>query len=212
MGRRPMGSVLWRGTLVTTALALVASILPWCAVTLQAVETYEGYGPIEDELQVNNPPIPHPIGPRLLRDNIPGVADEMRKWPAFFRDLEMDLHLRSYYMNRELPIRPTPSSGPDTFNQEAWALGGWMSLQSGWLLDFFRMGATAYMSQPAYAPDSRDGTGLLGPEQTSSTGPGQDWAQRRYKDYVLGTGHRQPGKQGWVKRPDNRTITNTLRR
>jgi len=118
-----MGSGPWRGTAVTVALALVASILPWCATTSRAAETYEGYGPLEDQRQVNDPPIPHPIGPRLLRDNIPGVADEMRKWRAFFRDLEMDLHLRSYYFNRELPIRPTPPSGPDTFNQEAWALG-----------------------------------------------------------------------------------------
>ena len=146
-----MGSGPWRGTAMTVALALVASILPWCATTSRAAETYEGYSPIENQRQVNNPPIPHPVGPRLLRDNIPGVADEMRKWPAFFRDLEMDLHLRRYYFNRELPIRPTPPSGPDTFNQEAWALGGWMSLQSGWLLDFFRMGVTAYVSQPAYA-------------------------------------------------------------
>ena len=123
-----MGSGPWCGTAVTVALALVASILPWCATTSRAAETYEGYSPIEGQRQVNNPPTPHPIGPRLLRDNIPGVADEMRKRPAFFRDLEMDLHLRSYYFNRELPIRPTPPSGPDTFNQEAWALGVHVSI------------------------------------------------------------------------------------
>jgi len=56
-----MGSGLWRAIVVTAALALVASILPWCAVTLQAHENDEGYGPIEDQLQVNNAPIPHPM-------------------------------------------------------------------------------------------------------------------------------------------------------
>jgi hypothetical protein len=85
-----------------------------------------------------------------------------------------------------------------------------MSLQSGWLLDFFRMGATAYMSQPAYAPDSRDGTGLLGPGQTSITVPGQAWAQLRYQDYVLLTGYRQLVNQGWVNPQDNRMIPNTF--
>ena len=29
------------------------------------------------------------------------------------------------------------------------------------LLDTFRLGLTGYTSQPAYAPDDRDGTGLL---------------------------------------------------
>ena len=57
-----MGSGPWRGTAVTVALVLVASILRWCATTSRAAETYEGYGPIEDQLQVNNPPIPHPSG------------------------------------------------------------------------------------------------------------------------------------------------------
>jgi len=66
------------------------------------------------------------------------------------------------------------------------------------------------MSQPAYAPDSRDGTGLLGPGQTSITVPGQAWAQLRYKDYVLLTGHRQLVNQGWVNPQDNRMIPNTF--
>src|SRR5262245_61123059 len=206
-----MRSGPWRGTAVTAALAVVATLLAWCAATVQAAEkAYEGYGPIENQLQVNNPPIPLPIGPKLLRDNIPGVADEMRTWPAFFRDLELNLHLRSYYMNRKLPFRPPPPSGPDTFNQEAWALGGSLALQSGWLLDFFRMGAAAYTSQPAYAPESRDGTGLLGPGQTAITVPGEAWAQLRYKDYALLTGYRQLVNQGWVNPQDNRMIPNTV--
>jgi hypothetical protein len=190
-------------------LALGVALLVWSGVAM-AAQPYQGYGPIEEQLTVNNPPVPEPIGPKLLRDNIPGVADEMRRWPAFFRDLGLDLHLRSYYFNRELPIRPAPSSGSDTINQEAWALGGWLTLQSGWLLDFFRVGATGYMSQPAYAPDTRDGTGLLGPGQTSITVPGQAWAQLRYQNYALLTGYRQLVNQGWVNPQDNRMIPNTF--
>src|SRR5262245_56621072 len=96
----------------------------------QGAEYYEGYGPIEEQLDVNNPPVPMPIGRRLLREAIPGLSEEMQKWPAFFRDLVLDLHFRSYYFNRDLPFRPAPPTGPDTFNQEAWALGGWLGLQS----------------------------------------------------------------------------------
>ena len=102
------------------ALALILSILTWSAGAAaadryQGAEHYEGYGPIDESLNVENPLIPRPTGRRFLRD-IPGVGEEMRKWPAFFRDFEMDLHLRSYYFNRELPIRPSPSNGSDTFN------------------------------------------------------------------------------------------------
>ena len=168
------------------------------------------YGPIEDELIVNNPPIPEHVGPRLLRDNIPGVADEMRKWPSFFGDLELDLHLRSYYFNRELPLRPRPPSGPDTVIQEAWALGGWLDFQSGWLLDTFRVGATGYTSQPAYAPSDRDGTGLLGPGQSGLGVIGQAFAQLRYENYALLTGYRQLVNQGFVNPQDNRMIPNTF--
>jgi hypothetical protein len=197
------------------ALALGVSVFLWsvgdsAADRYQGAEHYEGYGPVDESLRVNNPLIPHPIGPRLLRDNIPGVADEMQRWPAFFRDLELGLHPRSYYFNRELPFRPRPPSGPDSFNQEAWALGGWLGLQSGWLLDTFRLGATGYTSQPAYAPEDRDGTGLLAPGQNSINVAGQVFGQLRYKDYALLTGGRQLVDQGYVNPQDNRMIPNTF--
>jgi hypothetical protein len=193
------------------AIGLVFVLLAWSAGPSAAEPSYQGYGPIEKSITSDsNPPVPEPIGPKLLRDNLPGVADEMRTWPAFFRDLELDLHVRSYYFNRELPIRPRPPSGPDTVTQEAWALGGWLGLQSGWLLDTFRMGAVGYMSQPAYAPDDRDGTGLLGPNQTSITVAGQAFGQLRYQDYVLLTGGRQLVNQGFVNPQDNRMIPNTF--
>ena len=210
-----MGSARWHGMAVAGALALFVSALAWGAGAsaddrYQGAAHYEGYGPIEDQLDVNNPPVPGPSGRSSCGTISPASPTRCEKWPAFFRDLELDLHLRSYYFNRELPIRPAPPSGPDTVNQEAWALGGWMTLESGWLLDFFRVGATGYMSQPAYAPDTRDGTGLLGPGQTSITVPGQAWAQLRYQNYALLTGYRQLVNQGWVNPQDNRMIPNTF--
>src|SRR5262245_46821896 len=172
----------------------------------QGAENYEGYGPIEEQLDVNNPPVPHIIGSRLLRENIPGVSEEMQKWPAFFRDLVLNLHFRSYYFNRDIPRRPAPPGGPDTFNQEAWALGGWLGLQSGWLLDTFRLGAVGYTSLPAYAPADRDGTGLLAPGQGRIAVIGQ------LQIPGLRAFHR--GRflvnQGFVNPQDNRMIPNTF--
>src|SRR5215467_10189442 len=198
------------------AVALIVCLLGAASLAAAAgpypftyMDSYEGYGPVEKQLDVNDPPIPEPIGPRLLR-NIPGVAEQMRSWNPFFRDIDLDLHLRSYYLNQEIPLRPKPSFGPDSVTREAWALGGWLTLNSGWFMDTFRMGATAYTSQPAYAPDSRDGTGLLGPDQTSLTMPGQAFGQLRYKDYALLTGGRQLVNQGFVNPQDNRMIPNTF--
>jgi len=198
------------------AVALIVCLLGAASLAAAAgpypftyMDSYEGYGPVEKQLDVNDPPIPEPIGPRLLR-NIPGVAEQMRSWNPFFRDIDLDLHLRSYYLNQEIPLRPKPSFGPDSVTREAWALGGWLTLNSGWFMDTFRMGATAYTSQPAYAPDSRDGTGLLGPDQTSLTVPGQAFGQLRYQNYALLTGYRQLVNQGFVNPQDNRMIPNTF--
>src|SRR5262245_20342225 len=218
--RRCIVKSAWWDTMSVVALAIAVSLLAWCRVASAARGMYPAggiykgdgstYGPIEYELNVNNPPIPEHVGPRLLRDNIPGVADQMRRWPSFFGDLDLDLHLRSYYFNRELPIRPRPSSGPDDFTQEAWALGGWFDFQSGWFLDTFRMAASGYTSQPAYAPSDRDGTGLLGPGQSGIGVIGQAFAQLRYESYALLTGYRQLVNQGFVNPQDNRMIPNTF--
>ena len=163
------------GAVVLGGLALFVDVIAGGRVASAddrylGAEHYEGYGPIEEQLNVNDPPIPEPIGPRFLRDNIPGLGETMQRWPAFFRDTSLDLHIRSFYFNRELPIRPRPPTGPATSPRRRgrWAAGS--AMQSGWLLDTFRMGAVGYTSQPAYAPDDRDGTGLLAPGQEGHHG------------------------------------------
>ena len=207
--RRRTGAV-GLGALALFAGALAGGRVASAEDRYLGAEHYEGYGPIEEQLNVNDPPIPEPTGPRFLRDNIPGLGETMKGWPAFFRDTSLDLHIRSFYFNRELPIRPRPLTGPVDFTQEAWALGGWIGYQSGWLLDTFRMGAVGYTSQPAYAPDDRDGTGLLAPGQEGITVPGQVWGQLRYKDYAVLTGGRFLVDQGFVNPQDNRMIPNTF--
>ena len=60
-------------------------------------------------------------------------------WPS-----GVNARLRSFYFNRQ---------NPDDTGSEAWALGGWVDLASGWLYDSFALGATYYTSLPAYAPE-----------------------------------------------------------
>jgi hypothetical protein len=111
------------------------------------------------------------------------------------------VHFRSYYFNR---IKPD-----DSIN-EAWAFGGWISYQSGWLLDTFAMGASLYGSAPLYAPDDRDGTLLLKPGQKGYYVPAEAWGALRYEDYALLKGYRQQVDQTYINPQDNRMTPNTF--
>jgi hypothetical protein len=124
----------------------------------------------------------------------------MQDAPPFFRDTRLLLQIRSYYRNNE--------ASPDTF-QEAWAAGGWLAYQSGWLADTFAIGATGYFSLPVYAPADRDGTLLLQPGQDPIAVLGEAWAKLRYGDHVL-TGYRQLINVGYVNPQDNRMVPNTF--
>jgi hypothetical protein len=136
----------------------------------------------------------------LLTSWFPGLESSMKDAPPFFRDTRLLLQIRSYYRNNE------PS--PDTF-QEAWAAGGWLAYQSGWLADVFAIGATGYFSLPVYAPEDKDGTLLLKPGQDPIAVLGEAWAKLRYGDHVL-TGYRQLINVGYVNPQDNRMIPNTF--
>jgi hypothetical protein len=139
----------------------------------------------------------------LLR-TIPDIDEGMNSLPAFLRDTDLKLHLRTYYFNQR-----TSSASSDTYN-EAWAGGGWLAYQSGWLLDTFQMGATAYTSIPLYAPNDRDGTDLLLPGQVGFIVPGVAYGALRYKEYALLTGYRQLVDQTYVNLQDNRMVPNTF--
>ena len=121
--------------------------------------------------------------------------------PPFLRDTGVTLHLRTFYLNR---------TKPDGVENEAWAFGGWLGYRSGWLLDTFAIGATLYGSAPLYAPEDRDGTLLLKPEQAGYYVPGEAWAAVRYQDYALLKGYRQQVDQSYINPQDNRMTPNTF--
>src|SRR5262245_56041944 len=61
------------------------------------------------------PPLP-PAQERLLEKSIPSLREALSRLPPFFRDMDVNLRLRSLYFNRQ--NENTPAS-------EAWTLGGW---------------------------------------------------------------------------------------
>jgi hypothetical protein len=145
------------------------------------------------------PPPPSPPIERLFAP----LKEEIQKssLPPFLKDTDLKVHFRSYYFNR---------TKPDDSINEAWAFGGWITYQSGWLLDTFSMGASLYGSAPLYAPDDRDGTTLLKSGQKGYYVPAEAWGALRYQDYALLKGYRQRVDQTYINSADNRMTPNTF--
>ena len=152
-------------------------------------------GPLESWADEDQP------RPPAMERLFPTLKEDMKDLPAFLRDTDFTLYLRSYYMVRE---------NPDSTENEAWAFGGWAAYRSGWLFDLFQIGATVYGSAPLYAPDDKDGTTLLKPGQEGYGVLGEAFAALRYKDYAVAKGYRQEVSQGYINRQDNRMTPNTF--
>jgi hypothetical protein len=130
----------------------------------------------------------------------PAVAPPEVKSP-FILDSTFSAHLRTFYFNRDKY---------DNSRSEAWAIGGWIGFQSGYLADMFRVGAVAYTSQPLYAPDDRDGTLLLKPGQDGYTVLGQIYGEFKFTDRIFGAFGRKEYDTPYINRHDVRMTPNTF--
>ncbi|MCC6194091.1 MAG: outer membrane porin, OprD family [Burkholderiales bacterium] len=110
------------------------------------------------------------------------------------------VHFRSYYFDRQKP---------DDTQSAAWAAGGWLGYESGWVGGWLRLGAFGYTSQPIWAPDDKDGTLLLKPGQEGYTVLGQAYGAIKVMDQVF-TGYRQYVNEPEVNPQDNRMTPNTF--
>lgn len=128
----------------------------------------------------------------------PSAAKET---PAFFRDTKFSAQLRSFYFDRDKY---------DGSTSEAWALGGSITYLSGWLADFFRLGATGYTSQPAYAPDDKDGTLLLKPGQEGYSVLGQLYGEFKFSDKIFGAIGAKTYNTPYINANDIRMTPNTF--
>ena len=119
---------------------------------------------------------------------------------ALIDDATFTFHVRNYLLDRY----DTAGSDP-----AAWALGGWLGYESGWLGDILKIGAVGYTSQPLWAPEDRDGSLLLLPDQEGYTVLGQAYVALKFEDQVA-TFYRQLVNQPEVNPQDNRMTPNTF--
>ena len=80
----------------------------------------------------------------------------MRSEDPFFRDMRVDLYLRTGYLDRH---------NSETSTSQAWAGGSALGVRSGWHDDWLQLEAAVASAQPLYAPEDEGGTLLLTQQQ-----------------------------------------------
>ena len=118
-----------------------------------------------------------------------------------FKDTTFEINFRTFYFDRHKF---------DGTNSEAWAIGGWAGLKTGYFLDHIAFGLTAYTSQPLYAPDDKDGTLLLEPGQEGYTVLGEAYADIRIIDGLNLYVGRKAYDTPYINRNDVRMTPNTF--
>jgi hypothetical protein len=157
--------------------------------------------PPADATQRMNAPLEKAFEPAAEKPaRFPALKNALADLPPFLRDSRLDLHLRSYYFDR---LRF------DRDENEAWAYGGWLGYQTGWLADVFSLQTTVFTSQKILGLASRDGTLLLQPGQEGYAVLGVANAQLRYADQRF-VAWRQEIDLPFVNKRDSRMTPNTF--
>jgi hypothetical protein len=130
----------------------------------------------------------------------PGPREAPDEAPPFLRDTELTFGFRTFYWNEEKI---------DDTKPRALTVGGALVYESGPLAELFSIGASLYVSQPAWAPSDGNGTGLLRPGQKGYVVAGQAWGKIRYAEQSLQL-YRQVVDLPYVNKADTRMTPNTF--
>jgi hypothetical protein len=139
------------------------------------------------------------VPPRPLL--FPWLREQLKDTPAFFRDTTLDVNQRTYYFN---------GGNFNGTRNEALAIGGALSYESGLLFDRLSVGSVLYTSQPLYAPADRGGTLLLEPVQEGYTVLGQLYGRvKLYEDIFLNL-YKYHYDSPYISKHDDRMTPNTF--
>src|SRR4051794_4615063 len=125
----------------------------------------------------------------------------LEKRRTALEDTKFEFNLRTFFLDR---------NKFDGIESEAWAIGGWAGLKTGYFLDHIAFGLTGYTSLPLYAPDSRDGTLLLKPGQEGYAVLGEAYADIRIIEGLNLTVGRKGYDTPFINRNDVRMTPNTF--
>jgi len=185
----PDRAAAWSITAMSLTL-LVGGVSPALGQTQPVDPVEQGATPM-DKIDMSEPQPTQPVVP----------SAKPQEGSAFINDSKFGGELRSFYFNR---------GKYDDTHSEAWALGGFLSYQSGYLANLLRFGAVAYTSLPLYAPDDRDGTLLLKPGQEGYFVLGQIYGEIKLADGVFGAFGRKEYDTPYIAKHDVRMTPNTF--
>lgn len=117
------------------------------------------------------------------------------------RDTKFKFNLRSYYFDRHKF---------DGSQSQAWAIGGWTGLKTGYFLDHISLGATGYTSQKLFGENDKGGTGLLAPGQEGYSVLGEAYVDLRIMDDLNLYVGRKEFDTPFINRDDTRMTPNTF--
>lgn len=126
-----------------------------------------------------------------------GSTETKVDWPYGLRPI---VHLRTYYFDAD------SLTGAES---EAWALGGWAGLTTGWIADTLQLGVVGYTSQRLYGPDDKGGTKLLAPPQEPITVLGEAFGAVKLFDQTF-IGYRQLVSRPFVNANDSRMVPQVM--
>jgi hypothetical protein len=190
----PWGSALSAGLLAVLLLGTGARSSAQEAIAIEVptpASVHEEVTPLERSF----------VEPPARVGLFPGLREWLQAAPPFIRDTTLEVHLRTYYRYNQ---------NFDATINEAWALGGALAYQSGWLLDRLALGTVLYTSQPLYAPKDRDGTELLQPGQEGYTVLGQLYGRVKLFDAHFLNLYRYAYNTPYLNKDDSRMTPNTF--
>ena len=117
------------------------------------------------------------------------------------KETTFKVNLRTYYFDREKF---------DGSESEAWAIGGWAGLKTGYFLERVSFGATFYASERLYGPIDKDGTLLLQPGQKGYEVLGEAYGDIKLADKMNLYVGRKEFDTPYINRNDVRMTPNTF--
>ncbi|MGI9240422.1 MAG: OprD family outer membrane porin [Verrucomicrobiales bacterium] len=131
---------------------------------------------------------------------VPGVLGKFPATDDWLQDSSLMVRSRSYYRYRD--------EGNGNI-REAFATGGSIEFESGWLHDTFRLGLTGFTSQKLHGDADRDGTGLLQLGQRGYTALGEAYLEVRHAGVTTHL-FRQEINVPFINRHDSRMTPKTF--
>jgi hypothetical protein len=130
----------------------------------------------------------------------PGLREYLEEHAPAVAGMNAVIEPRFYYFKRD---------NPDGSQSEAFAGGGRVHVDSGWLYDWLSIGGSYYRSDKISGDSDEGGTGLLAPGQKSYDVLGEAYVALRHDEHKL-TLYRQIIDLPYLNKNDSRMIPNTF--